>query len=159
MNGATWSAIRKISDLMAIVAGPSTTGAQQFWLYRRWQQRHNGSFPQTGVIADAAGNLYGTTFFGGASGDGTVFKLDINTDTLSTLAVFDGTNGASPLAGLFADSAGNLFGTTSGGGASDDGTVFEITGSGFVVPEPSGFVLMVLPAVAVLHRRRKPISS
>ena len=50
--------------------------------------------------------------------------------TLLTLATFDGTgNGATPLGGLIADAAGNLFGTTSLGGSTSDGTVFEIAKS------------------------------
>jgi uncharacterized repeat protein (TIGR03803 family) len=55
--------------------------------------------------------------------------------TPKTLVSFDGSDGALPIAGLIADANGNLFGTTANGGASDDGTVFEITGSGFVPPK------------------------
>ena len=70
------------------------------------------------MIADAAGNLFGTTFSGGAFGKGTVFEYDISTEQLITLASFNGTNGANPVAGLLVDGNGNLFGTTSTGGAS-----------------------------------------
>ncbi len=87
----------------------------------------NGSDPNAGLIADASGNLYGTTFRGGASGMGTVFEVanDAN-HTLTTLAKFNGANGANPFAGLLADTSGNLYGTTQHGGASDAGTVFEV---------------------------------
>jgi uncharacterized repeat protein (TIGR03803 family) len=93
----------------------------------------NGSVPNAGLIVDAAGNLYGTTEQGGdltlngGAGYGTVFKVanDAN-HTLSTLATFKSTNGYYPEAGLIADRAGNLFGTTEYGGASGDGTVFEV---------------------------------
>ena len=51
----------------------------------------------------------------------------------TTLVSFNGSNGANPYAGLTADANGDLFGTTDGGGANGDGTVFEITGAGFVV--------------------------
>ena len=53
--------------------------------------------------------------------------------TLTTLVSFNGTDGDNPHAGLIADAAGDLFGTTRGGGANGDGTVFEIakTGSGY----------------------------
>ncbi len=86
----------------------------------------NGQYPYGGVILDSSGNLYGTTQEGGASGDGTVFELTHGSHTIATLASFNGTNGASPLAGLILDGSGNLYGTTKQGGASSDGTVFEL---------------------------------
>jgi len=105
-----------------------------------------GESPYAGLIADAAGNLYGTTYYGGASsackgGCGTVFELsppayDRTAWTETVLASFDGTNGAGPHGSLIADAAGNLYGTTSTGGATtscDCGTVFELTGTGFAL--------------------------
>jgi uncharacterized repeat protein (TIGR03803 family) len=60
---------------------------------------------------------------------------------------------------LTADAAGNLFGTTAAGGASSEGVVFELTGSGFVpVPEPAGLPCLTARG-AVLFRRRKPIQG
>jgi uncharacterized repeat protein (TIGR03803 family) len=61
---------------------------------------------------DSSGNLYGTTAEGGASNDGTVFELASGSGTITTLASFNGTNGATSLAGLIMDSSGNLYGTT-----------------------------------------------
>jgi Ca2+-binding RTX toxin-like protein len=76
----------------------------------------------------------------GAYGYGTVFELvKTGTGYASTPTVlfnFDSANGANPVAGLFADAQGNLFGTTQLGGANNYGTVFEITGSGFVGSQP-----------------------
>ena len=70
---------------------------------------------------------------GGASDDGTVFEVQAGSGTITTLASFNGTNGANPYAGLVEDSSGNLFGTTYEGGASGDGTVFEVqAGSGTI---------------------------
>ena len=87
----------------------------------------------SGVIADAAGNLFGTIPSGGATGDGAVFEL-VNHGggayTPVTLLSFNGANGALPSAGLIADAAGNLFGTTAAGGANGDGAVFEIAKAG-----------------------------
>jgi uncharacterized repeat protein (TIGR03803 family) len=87
----------------------------------------NGADPRGRLIADASGNLYGTTFWGGANGSGTVFEVanDVN-HTLTTLATFNGANGAIPVAGLIFDASGNLYGTTAGGGANNRGTVFEV---------------------------------
>ena len=99
----------------------------------------NGAVPLGGLIADASGNLYGTTVSGGANGDGTVFEVAAGTHALSTLVTFNGTNGANPYAGLLADASGNLYGTTDGGGASGDGTVFEVT-AGTLGDQYSGHV-------------------
>jgi uncharacterized repeat protein (TIGR03803 family) len=115
----------------------------------------NGMNPYAGLIADGAGNLYGTTYAGGATGNGTVFKLDASSNyALSTLASFNGANGRNPFGGLVADAAGNLYGTTEHGGATGNGTVFQLTGSGFVVPEPSSLALLAVAAVHALYRRR-----
>ena len=89
----------------------------------------NGESPQRGVTIDAAGDVFGTTFRGGADNDGTVFEIVKSTGALITLATFTGANGASPLSKLVSDAAGDLFGTTETGGADDDGTVFEIAKS------------------------------
>ncbi len=86
----------------------------------------NGANPFSELVVDAAGNLYGTTVFGGASGSGTVFELAAGSNTPTVLASFNGTNGANSYAGLVRDAAGNLFGTTSAGGANGFGTIFEL---------------------------------
>jgi uncharacterized repeat protein (TIGR03803 family) len=89
----------------------------------------DGSYPATGVIFDTAGNLYGTTFSGGAYGAGTVFELTPNhgTWTEKVLHSFTGGNdGSGPEAGLVIDGNGNLYGTTFFGGAYHGGVVFEL---------------------------------
>ncbi len=87
-----------------------------------------GSSPQDGLIMDSAGNLYGTTQYGGAKGDGTVFEVT-NTGTFKSLYSFGATSGDGtyPIAGLTIDAQGNLYGVTSAGGANNDGTVFKLT--------------------------------
>ena len=141
----------------------------------------DGAFPYAGLIADAAGDLFGTTKSGGADGDGAVFELVNNGGgayaghasqlqrrkrdqpvfrsdrgrrrrslrydrirrgrrwhgvragnngggayTPVTLLSFNGSNGAYPRAGLIADAAGDLFGTTYESAPYGDGTVFEL---------------------------------
>jgi len=90
------------------------------------------------VVFDAAGNLYGTTSEGGANGNGTVFKLAApktkgGSWTESVLYSFGtGTDGSVPVGGVSFGSAGNLYGTTSAGGAYGFGTVFQlVAGSGW----------------------------
>src|SRR5665213_1849223 len=93
----------------------------------------SGANPQSTLAVDSIGNLYGTASRGGASGDGTVFEIAKGSGTITTLVSFDGSNGANPSAGVTLDAAGDLYGTTDGGGDSNDGTVFEIAkGSGTI---------------------------
>jgi uncharacterized repeat protein (TIGR03803 family) len=91
---------------------------------------NDGENPQAGLIADGAGNLYGTATGGGTSGNGTVFKLAPN-GTFTVLHSFTGgSDGDYPQAGLIMDRKGNLYGTASRGGTNDDGTVFRISAHG-----------------------------
>ncbi len=110
---------------------------QETVLYNFGSSAEDGGGPQAGLIFDKAGNLYGTTVNGGANGYGTVFELTPPTTqgqlwTETVLYSFAGPNatppdGEYPFAGVIFDAAGNLYGTTSGGGASNSGTVFELT--------------------------------
>jgi uncharacterized repeat protein (TIGR03803 family) len=88
----------------------------------------NGAYPQAALLLASDGNFYGTTKNGGAytnqSGYGTVFKLTTN-GTLTTLASFNGTNGAHPL-GLVQTLDGSFYGTTADGGTNGYGTVFRL---------------------------------
>lgn len=92
----------------------------------------DGANPEAGLVFDAAGNLYGTTQFGGPTGTGTVFKLTPSVDGTwneSLLYAFNGADGAHPACVPSFDRAGNLYGTTDMGGAYDYGTVFKLTPS------------------------------
>ena len=94
---------------------------------------NTGANPQGGLVEDSSGNLFGTTNGGGYYGDGTVFEVAAGSGTITTLASFNGANGANPEAGLIEDSHGNLFGTTCEGGPNGLGTVFELAaGSGTI---------------------------
>jgi uncharacterized repeat protein (TIGR03803 family) len=87
----------------------------------------NGANPKGSLIADANGDLFGTTANGGANGAGTVFEIAKTAtgyaSTPTTLVSFNFTNGNLPLGGLIADANGNLFGTTVGGGANRGGVI------------------------------------
>jgi uncharacterized repeat protein (TIGR03803 family) len=96
-------------------------------------QGTNGSIPQAGLTMDSQGNLYGVTLGSGANKLGTVWELAKGSNTITTLASFNGTNGATPYGNVTVDSQGNVYGTTSVGGSSKDGTVWEIVkGSGTI---------------------------
>jgi len=92
----------------------------------------DGGNPLSGLVMDAAGNSYGTTQVGGANGAGAVYELSPNGNggwTQTVLYSFTGgADGANPgYADVIFDKAGNLYGTTSGGGANDLGVVFELS--------------------------------
>jgi uncharacterized repeat protein (TIGR03803 family) len=93
----------------------------------------DGGLPIGGLIMDAAGNLYGTTFSGGANGQGAVFELvnssGVYTENLLYSFAKNG-DGSAPSGSLYMDSAGNLYGATQGGGTAGGwGTVFELVNS------------------------------
>jgi uncharacterized repeat protein (TIGR03803 family) len=76
----------------------------------------DGSDPMAGMIIDKKGNLYGTTVFGGANGDGTVFEVAPGGAETVLYSFADGANGTFPMAGLLMDKKGSLYGTTNEGG-------------------------------------------
>ena len=87
----------------------------------------NGANPYAGLVRPAAATSSARR--GSAAGPtcGTVFELAAGGGTITTLVTFNGANGAWPGAGLMRDPRGDLFGTTVAGGASDQGTVFELS--------------------------------
>jgi uncharacterized repeat protein (TIGR03803 family) len=97
-----------------------------------FKDQPDGALPYGGVIADKAGNLYGTTYYAGANDLGAVYRLTRGHGawTESVLYSFKGgTDGASPISSLVADAAGNFYGTTSDGGAAtcSCGVIFKMT--------------------------------
>ena len=96
----------------------------------------DGGYPGYGKLTfDQAGNLYGTTLYGGSRGDGVVFKLARSGSGWTESVIWDFANGGgySPLAGVIFDSAGNLYGTT-------PSTVYELS------PTQSGWTETTLSA-------------
>jgi len=91
----------------------------------------DGQTPQAALVVGSDGNLYGTTYLGGANNAGTVFKITTG-GALTTLYSFKGTtDGANPLGALAQDNRGNFWGTTyNGGNANNAGTLFKITPGG-----------------------------
>jgi len=104
--------------------------AQTFKVLFNFTGSADGESPYGSLVRDTEGNLYGTTEAGGASGAGTVFKVD-KSGTHTVLYSFKGgSDGANPYVGVIRDAAGNLYGTTANGGASGLGTVFKLTKTG-----------------------------
>ena len=110
----------------------------------------NGNEPVAGLTLSADGStLYGTTMYGGAYGDGTVFSIPVSGGSPTLLASFNGSDGSSPEAALML-SGNTLYGTTCVGGAyggdygDGDGTVFALA-----VPEPSTIALLLASAACL----------
>jgi uncharacterized repeat protein (TIGR03803 family) len=92
----------------------------------------NGASSYGALTPAENGNLYGTTAFGGSSSNGTLFRISASGQFTNIYSFTGGSDGAQPMAGLFAASDGNLYGTTSAGGAFGLGTVFRMLPNGTV---------------------------
>ncbi len=107
----------------------ATTGGVLTLLYS-FTDGNDGGEPEAGLALGTNGNFYGTCAYGGADGWGTVFEVT-NTGGFATLHSFtDGSDGASPYAGLTLGLNGNFYGTTAGDSSSTYGNVFEMTPNG-----------------------------
>ncbi len=92
----------------------------------------DGALPYGGLVADKGGNFYGTTYYAGASDLGTVYQLTKINGVWTERVLYSfqgGSDGGSPISTLVADAAGNLYGTTSEGGAAacGCGTIFKMS--------------------------------
>jgi uncharacterized repeat protein (TIGR03803 family) len=86
----------------------------------------DGGNPIAGVIRDSAGNLYGTTEYGGTANAGLVYKLDAGGRETILHSFTGGSDGGNPTAGVVGDGVGNLYGTTYGGGLGGAGVVYKL---------------------------------
>jgi uncharacterized repeat protein (TIGR03803 family) len=118
--------------LGVFISTASSARAQTYSVLYSFKGSPDGAVPVAELVGDSAGNLYGTTAFGGAYlYYGTVFKLDAAGNE-TVLYSFKGypDDGWDPHAGLVRDSAGNRYGTTYSGGAYRWGTVFKLDAAG-----------------------------
>jgi len=97
----------------------------------------DGGNPCGGLVADSAGNLYGTTYQGGIAGAGVnqrgagvVYKIETSGQYTVLYRFTGGADGSGPIAGVILDSAGNLYGTTYNGGVQGNGVVFKLSAPG-----------------------------
>ncbi|MEO5753288.1 MAG: choice-of-anchor tandem repeat GloVer-containing protein [Chthoniobacterales bacterium] len=108
---------------------PTQVGEWDFKTLYAFQGAPDGVFPYGAVLFDTAGNIYGTTYYGGTNGLGTVYRLSrAGGGQWSETVLYSfksGTDGNSSISNLVADAAGNLYGTTSEGGLGS-GTIFKL---------------------------------
>jgi uncharacterized repeat protein (TIGR03803 family) len=126
----------------ALIFAPSLSAQTEQTIYS-FTGTTDGRNPLSSLVMDAAGNLFGTTFVGGAYGAGEVFELTPHSAggwSESVIYSFTGgADGADPyFADVIFDASGNLYGTTVGGGSYNLGTVFKLT------PTASGWSETVL---------------
>ena len=109
---------------------PRALGGWDFRTIYTFQGQPDGSFPYGALLFDGSGNIYGTTYYGGANGIGAVYKLSpqpVGEWTEEVIYSFQqGTDGNSPISNLVFDKAGNLYGTTSEGGLGR-GVIFKLS--------------------------------
>ena len=120
--------------LAACVALPASLSAQTYLVLHSLAVSE-GNGPQSSLVQDAGGKLYGTAALSGAHGSGSIFKLDTNGDNFVDIHDFDNTDGANPYGGVILGGGGFLFGTAANGGNDDAGVVYKIdtTGNNFAV--------------------------
>ena len=91
---------------------------------------NDGANPVAGLVQGSDSNFYGTASYGGANGNGTVFRISPSGSLTNLWSFTGGTDGAVPMAGLVQGSDGNFYGTTAYGGANGNGNVFRMSPSG-----------------------------
>ena len=144
-GSSNWGTVFKLSPSLAVPSSVIAPWTESI-LYN-FTNGSDGGFPFSGVVLDQAGNLYGTTFYGGLpdcfTGCGTVYKVaPLNGGwTESVLHAFTGGDGFFPFAGVVFDEAGDLYGTTNNG-PNECGNVFQLTpsGSGWTWPFSTALV-------------------
>jgi uncharacterized repeat protein (TIGR03803 family) len=137
--GSGYGSVFELGPVPATGICPAGSSAGNGWcetVIHTFGGSGDGSNPYAGLIRDSKGNLYGTTYNGGANGYGIVFELSpptkkggawTETVLYSFCSLQSCADGGNPVAGLLRDKEGDLYGTTQYGGAYAEGTVFEVT--------------------------------
>jgi uncharacterized repeat protein (TIGR03803 family) len=114
--------------ILAFTVAAQSVHAQTYTVLYTFTDGKDGGRPNAGLAVDQAGNLYGTTEYGG-TGNGTVFKVD-SAGNYSVLHTFTGADGSDPRVGVRVGPAGNLYGTAWIGALHGSGLVFEMDPAG-----------------------------
>jgi len=114
---------------VAFKVGATATGWQEDVVHS-FGHGTDGNEPVGGVVIDTAGNVYGTTLLGGVYGNGTVFQVTPAGVERVIYSFVGGSDAVNPAAGVTLDAEGNLYGTTSFGGAHGVGAIYKLSPSG-----------------------------
>src|SRR5581483_10860503 len=152
-HGCRWESLRRharhdTSGIQNCDAGNYILGARQFAqpqrgtvvrltlkgalkiIYSFGGSATDGLNPSGGLLQAADGKLYGTTYWGGTAGQGTIFSLTTAGGSYKILHSFTGTDGAHPSAGVIQASNNFLYGVTSAGGGGGNGAFFKMNTTG-----------------------------
>jgi uncharacterized repeat protein (TIGR03803 family) len=158
LYGTTWSGGPPSGDYPGVVYKVDSSG--NFSVVYTFTGFTDGGGSRSNVVLDSAGNLYGTTQYGGQGpcsyfGCGVVFELDPSGHQTVLYSFLGGADGSEPGTGLIRDVAGNLYGTTAYGGVAGSGVVYKLTPGGGLLPgaqpvprsfSPAGLAANHLPA-------------
>jgi uncharacterized repeat protein (TIGR03803 family) len=137
---STWKSPTSYGCALAIVvllaiAVTRSAQAQTFSVIHTFAGGQDGASPRAGLTIDAGGNLYGTTYSGGAGGNGTVYKLTRTGSSWILNPVYSfagGNDGAGPFGGMVFGPNGSIYGTTRSGGGGSGCQVYDYTGCGTI---------------------------
>ena len=140
-GGNSWSSLTEGKDgsLYGVTYGGGTNNAGtifkittggQFTVLRQMNAATDGSSCQSDLIQASDGNFYGTCYGGGANSNGTIFRISSGGNFSVVRALAWMTDGSNPFAGLVQHTDGNLYGTTTGGGANSKGVFFRLALNG-----------------------------
>jgi uncharacterized repeat protein (TIGR03803 family) len=118
-----------LSAVLTLLVASFSAHAQTYTVLHSFAgETADGAYPSGNLVQDSAGNIYGVTSIGGAGNAGTIFKIDTSGVETVLYSFTGGADGSAPLAGLFRDPEGNLYGTTETGGDAHCrcGTVFKL---------------------------------
>jgi len=122
-----------VAGVLLLTGAMAFSQVEEFALYNFGSAAFDGSYPGASLVEGSTGkSVYGTTAYGGTTGNGIVFQLTsppVFGPWLETILYnfTGGSDGGNPMSALVFDAAGNLYGTTTTGGDFGSGTVFELT--------------------------------
>ncbi len=114
---------------------------------------NDGNEPIGGIVVDKAGNLYGTTLLGGVNGNGTVYQITRSKGERVIYSFTGGVNAVNPASAVTLDAEGNIYGTTSFGGANGVGAIYKLSPSG------TGWTESVLYSFQGLNDGQNPLGG